>query len=166
LTFLGWAILERCSFAAHTGPIPHLVATLACAPVLACALRRFHAACPRHLRTSARPSGAGAARALAPVVLFAVGALFGIAACIGSVVLVVVPAVLCCFAPWTALRAHQQHLFLSFLAVTSGATLAPGAAGLPPVLMAALPTAWCLWAVAAALCIALCGSELSRERRR
>jgi hypothetical protein len=165
LSFLGWAVLERCSFASHAGPLPHLVAALACAPTLTCSLRRFRAACPRHLRARTRPSGAGTTRALVLALLFGVGALFGIAACIGSVVLVVVPAVLCCFTPWTALRAHQQHLFLSFLAVTAGAAMAPGLAGMPPNLMAAMPSAWCLWAVAASLCIALCGSELSRGRR-
>jgi hypothetical protein len=32
--------------------------------------------------------------------------------------------------------------------------------------MAAMPAAWCLWALAAGLCIVLCGSELSKARRR
>jgi hypothetical protein len=165
LTFLGWAILERWSFSAHTGFMPHLVSSVACAPILVCSLRRFQAACPRRLRTGGRPSGA-AARALALALLFAVGALFGIAACAGSVMLVVAPAVLCCFTPWTALRAHHQHLFMSFLALVGGAALAPGVAGLRLDLMAAMPAAWCLWALAAGLCIVLCGSELSEARRR
>jgi hypothetical protein len=165
LTFLGWAILERWSFTARTGPLPHLITTLACAPVLFCALRRFHAACPRHLRTGTRPLGGGAG-ALVLALLFAVGALFGIAACGGSIVLVAASAALCCVTPWTAIRAHQQHLFLCFLAVTVGAALAPALAGLPPTLMAALPAAWCLWAGAAVLCIALCGREVRHQRRR
>jgi hypothetical protein len=164
LTFLGWAILERWSFTARTGPMPHLIVALACAPVLFCALRRFRAACPRHLRAGTRP-GKAATGVLVLALLLAVGALFGIAASSGSITLIAVPAALCCFTPWTAIRAHQQHLFLSFLAVTVGAALAPALAGLPPVLMAALPAAWCLWAVAAALCIALCGREV-RQRRR
>ena len=53
-SFLGWAILERWSFGARTGPLPHLINTLACAPVLACSLRRFRAACPRHMRARTR----------------------------------------------------------------------------------------------------------------
>jgi cbb3-type cytochrome oxidase subunit 1 len=165
LTFLGWAILERWSFGAHAGAMPHLISSLACAPVLACALRRFHAACPRHLRTSARPDGGVATRAMVLTLLFAVGALFGIAACTGSIVLVVVPAALSCFTPWTAIRAHQQHLFLSFLALAAGAALAPALAGMPLDLMTAMPAAWCLWALAAGLCIVLCSSELSSARR-
>jgi hypothetical protein len=164
LTFLGWAIMERWSFSARTGPLPHLIITLACAPVLFCALRRFHAACPRHLRTESRPVG-GATSALVLALLFAVGGLFGLAAAMGSIALVAVPAVLACFAPWTALRAHQQHLFLSFLAVTGGAALVPTLAGLPSMLMAVLPAAWCLWAVAAALCVALCGREVRLVRQ-
>jgi hypothetical protein len=168
LTFIGWAILERWCFSARTGPLPHLITTLACAPVLACALRRFHAVCPRHLRSGVRPVvrpvfGGSAAMVLA--LLFAVGAAFGIAACSGSIVLVALAAAVCCFTPWTAIRAHHQHLFLSFLAVAAGAALAPGLAGLPASLMAALPAAWCLWAVAAALCIGLCSREV-RQRRR
>jgi hypothetical protein len=166
LTFLGWAILERWSFAARTGFMPHLVSSVACAPILVCSLRRFKAACPRRLRAGGRPSGVAAARALVLALLFAVGALFGIAACAGSVMLVVAPALLCCFTPWTALRAHHQHLFLSFLALVAGAALAPGVAGLPLNLMAAMPAAWSLWALAAGLCIVLCGSELSKARRR
>jgi hypothetical protein len=165
LTFLGWAILERWSFSARTGPLPHLIATLACAPVLFCALRRFHAACPRHLRSESRPPR-GATAALVLGLLFAVGALFGMAAASGSITLVAVPAVLACVTPWTAIRAHQQHLLLSFLAVTAGAALVPALAGFEPVLMTVLPAAWCLWAVAAGLCIALCGREVRLQRRR
>jgi hypothetical protein len=166
LTFLGWAILERWGFTARAGLLPHLISSVACAPILACSLRRFHAACPRRLRTGGRPSSLARTRVLALAMLFAVGALFGIAACLNSIVLVVVLAVLCCFTPWTALRAHQQHLFLSFLALVAGAALVPDLAGMPLNLMAAMPAAWCLWAVAATLCIALCGSELSKARRR
>jgi cbb3-type cytochrome oxidase subunit 1 len=166
LTFLGWAILERWILAAHAGAMPHLISSLACAPVLACALRRFHAVCPRHQRISARPTGVAATRALVLTLLCAVGALFGIAACTGSMVLVAVPAALCCVTPWTVLRAHQQHLFLSFVALTAGAALAPALAGMPLNLMAAMSAAWCLWALAAGLCIVLCGSELSKARRR
>jgi cbb3-type cytochrome oxidase subunit 1 len=166
LTFLGWAILGRWSMAAHAGAVPYLVSTLACAPVLACALRRFHAVCPRHLRTSARPAGLAATRAMVLTLLFAVGALFGIAACTGSIVLVAVPAALSCFTPWTAIRAHQQHLLLSFLALGAGAALVPALAGMPLNLMSAMTAAWCLWALAAGLCIVLCGSELSKARRR
>jgi hypothetical protein len=162
LTFLGWAILERWSFSARSGLLAHLITTLACAPVLFCALRRFHAACPRHLRAASRPVRGGGALVL--VLLFGVGALFGIAAASGSVMLVAVPAVLSCVTPWTAIRAHQQHLFLSFLAVTAGAALVPALAGFPPTLMAVLPAAWCLWAVAAGLCITLCGREVRRQR--
>jgi hypothetical protein len=165
LTFLGWAILERWSFSARTGPLPHLITALACAPVLFCALRRFHAACPRHLRTETRPVSS-ATGALVMALLFAVGALFGVAASSGSVGLVAGPAAVCCMTPWTAVRAHQQHLFLTFLAVTAGAALVPALAGLPSTLMAVLPAAWCLWAGAAALCIALCGREVRRQRQR
>lgn len=166
LTFLGWAILGRWSMAAHAGAVPYLVSSLACAPVLACALRRFHAVCPRHLRTSARPAGLAATRAMVLTLLFAVGALFGIAACTGSIVLVAVPAALSCFTPWTAIRAHQQHLLLSFLALGAGAALVPALAGMPLNLMSAMTAAWCLWALAAGLCIVLCSSELSKARRR
>ncbi len=163
LTFLGWAILERWIVGARTGPLPHLVTAVACAPVLFCALRRFHAACPRYLRVAARP-GSAATGVLVPILLAAVGALFGIAACAASIGFMAVPVALCCVTPWTAVRAHQQHLFLSFLAVTAGAGAGPALAGLPPSPMAAVQAAWCLWAAAAALTIVLCGREVRWRR--
>jgi hypothetical protein len=165
LTFLGWAILERWSFAARTGAAPHLITAVAGAPILVCALRRFRAACPHYLRSGERTAGLDRSGAMLLALLFTVGALFGIAAGSGSIIVVGILAVLCCCTPWTALRAQQQHLFLSFLAVTAGAALAPGVAGLPPSLMAAMPAAWCLWAVAAALCVGLCSKEVRKNRR-
>jgi hypothetical protein len=164
-SFLGWAILERWSLNAHTGPLPHLIIGLACAPVLACSLLRFRAACPRHMRMRLRPRRAVAAGGLALVLLFAVGAGFGVAAGSGSTAMVMLAALLSCFAPWTRLRAHQPHLFLSFLAVVLGSALAPGLAGQQPDLMAALPAAWGLWAAASLLCIGLCGGELLQRKR-
>lgn len=164
LTFLDWAILERWSFSAHTGALPHLITAVAGAPVLGCALCRFRAACPRYLRSGSRPPGLDWNGAMQFVLLFAVGALFGIAASSGSTTVVAVLAALCCLTPWTALRVHQLHLFLSFFAVTAGAALAPGLAGPQPSLMAALPAAWCLWAVAAALCAGLCSQEVRKRR--
>jgi hypothetical protein len=163
-SFLGWAILERWSFGAHAGPVPHLVNTLACAPVMACSLRRFRAACPRHMRARTRPRAALRSGALALAVLFALGAVFGIAVGSGSVTLMALPAVLCCCMPWTRLRAHQQHLFLSFLAVTAGAALASILSNQKVNLLVALPAAWCLWGAAALLCIALCGGELMKRK--
>jgi len=169
LTFLGWAILERWSFSAQAGLTPHLIAGVACAPILACTLRRFHAACPRYLRAAARPPGIDRRAALLLAVLlallFAVGALFAMATCGGSAILVAALAALCCLMPWTALRAHQLHLFPSFVAVTAGAALAPALARMPPGLMASLASAWCLWAIAAALCVGLYGQEARRHRR-
>ena len=162
-SFLGWAILERWSFGAHAGVVPHLVNALACAPVLACSLRRFRAACPRHLRASMRPRGALLGGGLALAVVFAVGAVVGIAAGSGPVSMVALAALLCCFMPWTRLRAHQLHLFLSFFAVAAGALLAASLGDQKVKLMVALPAAWCLWASAALLCIALCGGELMRK---
>jgi hypothetical protein len=164
-SFLGWAILERWSLNAHTGLLPHLIISLACAPVLACSLLRFRAACPRHMRMRLRPRRAVAAGGLALALLFAVGALFGVAAGSGSMLMVVLAAALACLAPWTRLRAHQPHLFLSFLAVVLGSALAPGAAGQQPGLLAVLSAAWCLWAVASLLCIVLCGGELLQRKR-
>jgi hypothetical protein len=73
-------------------------------------------------------------------------------------------ALLCCLIPWTRLRAHQQHLFLSFLAVAAGALLAASLANPKMNLLVALPAAWCLWAAAALLCIALCGGELLKKK--
>jgi hypothetical protein len=163
-SFLGWAILERWSFGVRAGILPHLVNTLACAPVMACSLRRFRAACPRHLRARTRPRGALLSGGLALAVLFALGAVFGIAAGSGSVALVALAAVLCCCTPWTRLHAHQQHLFLSFLAVSAGALLAAGLSPQKVNLLVALPAAWCLWAAAALLCIGLCGGELMKKK--
>lgn len=163
-SFLGWGILERCSFGARTGPLPHLINTLACAPVLACSLRRFHAACPRHMRARTRGRGGIKAGGLALAALFALGAVCGMAAGSGSTTLLVLPAALCCCMPWTRLRAHQLPLFLSFLAVAAGAVLAQGLAGQPLHLMSALPAAWCQLAAAALLCIGLCGEELLRKK--
>ena len=163
-SFLGWAILERWSFGARTGPLPHLINTLACAPVLACSLRRFRAACPRHMRARPRRRGGFRAGGLALAALFALGAVCGMVAGSGSMTLLVLPAALCCCTPSTRLRAHQLHLFLSFLAVAAGCTLAHGLAGQPLQLMSALPAAWCQLAAAALLCIGLCGDELLRKK--
>jgi len=163
-SFLGWAILERWNFGARAGIVPHLVNTLACAPVLACSLRRFRAACPRHIRASMRPRAALPGGGLALAVLFAVGAIFGIAAGSGSIVMVALAALLCILTPWTRLRAHQQHLFLSFLAVAAGALLAASLVNAKMNLLVALPAAWSLWAAAALLCIGLCGDELMKKK--
>ncbi len=163
-SFLGWVILERWSFGARTGPLPHLINTLACAPVLACALRRFRAACPRHTRARADRRSALAASGLALAALFALGAVCGMVAGSGSITLLVLPAALCCCTPWTRLRAHQLHLSLSFLAVAAGSVLAQGLAGQPLHLMTALPAAWCQLTAAALLCIGLCGEELLRKK--
>jgi hypothetical protein len=165
-SFLGWIIQERWNLGARTGAMPHLVTTLACLPITGCSLRRFHAACPRRLRTRALPPGASTAGPMALAALFAVGAVFGIAVGGGSMTLIVLLAAICCFTPWTAIRAHQQHLFLSFLAVAAGAALALGFAPRAPSLMVVLPAAWCLWAAAAVLCIALYGGELLKQRGR
>jgi hypothetical protein len=172
-SFLGWLILERWNLGAHAGAVPHLVNTLACAPIMACSLRHFYLACPRHLRTSARRPGASPAGRAALAALFAVGALFGLAAGGGSMTLVVLLAAACCFTPWMRIRAHQQHLFLSLLAVAAGAAAVAAAAlalnpGFPrreASLMAVLPAASCLWGAAAALCIGLCGGELLKKRK-
>jgi hypothetical protein len=163
-SFLGWTILERWSVGARAGLLPHLVNTLACAPVLACSLRRFRAACPRHLRAGPQRRGVLASGALALGALFVLGAVFGIAADSGSMTMLVLPAALCCCMPWTRLRAHRLHLFLSFLAVAAGSALAQGLAAQPLHLMAALPAAWCLLAAAAMLCIGLCGGELLKKK--
>jgi hypothetical protein len=163
-SFLGWAILERWSFGARTGPLPHLINTLACAPVLACSLRRFRAACPRHVRARPRRRGVMMAGGLALAALFALGAVCGMVAGSGSMTLLALPAALCCCTPWTRLRAHQLHLFLSFLAVAAGSTLAQGLAGQPLQLMSAPPAAWCQLAAAALLCIGLCGDEPLRKK--
>ncbi|CAH0295585.1 hypothetical protein SRABI118_04213 [Massilia sp. Bi118] len=163
-SFLGWVILERWSFGARAGIVPHLVITLACAPVLACSLRRFRAACPRHLRASTRPRGALLGGGLALAMLFAAGALFGFAVGSGLVSMVALSVLLCCLMPWTRLRAHQQHLFLSFLAVAAGALLAANLVNPKMNLLVALPAAWCLWAAAALLCIGLCGGELMKKK--
>jgi hypothetical protein len=171
-SFLGWLILERGSLGARTGAMPHLINTLACAPLMACALRRFYLACPRRLRSSGRGPSASPAGRLVLAILFSVGGLFGIALGGGSVTLIVLLAAACCLTPWTAIRAHQQHLLLSFLAVAAGAAVVTGAAqalGLArrePSLMVVLPAVWCLWAVAAVLCISLYCGELLRKKRR
>jgi hypothetical protein len=164
LSFLGWVILERWSFGARAGIVPHLVNTLACAPVMACSLRRFRAACPRHMRARTRPRGALLSRGLALALLFVLGAVVGLAVGSGSVGMVALAALLCCCTPWTRLRAHQQHLFLSFLATAVGAVLATGLANRQLNLLVALPAAWCLWAAAALLCIGLCGGELMKKK--
>jgi hypothetical protein len=163
---VGWTIMERWSLDAHTGAMPHVVSTLACAPVLACALLRFHAACPRHMRSRARPPGAGPAGVLATAILFGVGAGFGMAVGTGSMSAIVLLAAICCLTPWTRLRAHQQPLILSLLAAAVGALLALGQAAQAPSLMVALPAAWCLWTLAAGLCIGLCGQEMLRNKGR
>jgi hypothetical protein len=163
-SFLGWAILERWSVKTGAGALPHLVITVACAPVLACSLQRFRAACPRHMRARIQLRGRLRAGGLALAMLFAVGAVFGVAAGTGSATMVVLSAALCCLAPWTRLHVHQQHLFLSFLAVVAGSALAPALAGQSPGLMPALLAAWGLWSAASFLCIALCGGELLSRR--
>jgi hypothetical protein len=163
-SLLGWAILERWYLGARTGAVPHLVTTLACAPVMACSLRRFHAACPRHLRAASAPPGIHLADGLALAFLFGVGAVFGLAVASGSMLMIALPAAACCLMPWTALRVHQQHLLLSLLAAAAGAALAPGFSGPEPSLLVVLPAVWCLWAVAAVLCIGLCGAELMKRR--
>jgi hypothetical protein len=175
-SFLGWLILEHWNLDAHTGAVPHLLNTLACAPIMACSLHHYYRACPRHLRTSTRRPGARPAGRAALATLFAVGALFGLAAGGGSMTLIVLMAAACCFTPWLRMRAHQQHLFLSLLAVGAGAAavaavaaaalaLHPGLPGREPSLMAVLPAASCLWGAAAALCIGLCGGELLKKKR-
>jgi hypothetical protein len=164
-SFLGWLILERWVLAAQTGIGPHLLAALTCAPIMACSLRYFYRACPRHLRTRARPPGAGTAGSMLLAALFAVGGLFGIAVGGGSMTLVALLAAACCFTPWMRIRAHQQHLFLSLLAVMAGAAVALGGSQREPNPMAVLPAAWCLWAAAAVLCIGLCGGELLKKKR-
>ena len=163
---LGWAILAYWLVASHAGAMPHLINTLACAPVMACALRRFHAACPRHPRSSMRPPGLHSAGKLALALLFASGAAFGTALASGSVLIVALLALACCCMPWTRCRAHRQHLLLSFAALAAGGALALAASARPLTIMVALPAAWCLWTMAALLCIALCGSELRKNRRR
>lgn len=164
-SFLGWAILERWSFMSGAGAGPHMIVTVACAPVLACSLRRFRAACPRHMRARMPLREGLLAGGLGLSLLSGVGALFGCLAGSGSMTPVVLAAGLVSLAPWTRLRVHQQHLFLSLLAVAAGSALAPALARQAPSLMAVLPAAWCLWAAAAALCIALCGEERLRRRR-
>jgi hypothetical protein len=166
LSVLGWTIMERWSLGAHTGAMPHVVTTLACAPVLACALLRFYAACPRHVRARARPPSASPAGVLAIGVLFGVGGVFGMAVGDGSTSVIVLLAGICCLTPWTRIRAHQQPLFLSLLAAAAGTLLALGRAAHPPSLMVALPAAWCLWTVAAGLCIGLCCGEILRNKGR
>lgn len=163
---LGWTILAAWIVGAHAGAMPHLINTLACAPVLACSLRRFHAACPRYLRTGMRPPGARTAGKLALALLFASGAAFGAALASGSVLLVALLALACCCMPWTRCRVHRQHLLLSFVALAAGVALPPAAGARAPTIMTVLPAAWCLWTLAALLCIGLCGSELRKSRRR
>jgi hypothetical protein len=159
-SILGWTLLERWSFGARAGAWAHLLNTLACAPVLACSLRRFHAACPPRLRARTRPVAVLTAAAPALALLAILGAACGIAAGSGAMAAIVAPAALCCCMPWTTLRAHQLHLFLPLLAVAAGAALAPSLAGQTFGLVPALAAAWCLWTAAAMLCVGLCGAEL------
>jgi hypothetical protein len=163
---LGWTILAYWIAGAHAGALPHLINTLACAPVMVCSLRRFHAACPRRLRAGMRPPGLHTAGKLAPALLFAAGAAFGAVLASGSMVLVALPVLAFCCMPWTRFRVHRQHLLLSFLALAAGALLPLAASSRPLTIMTVLPAAWCLWTVAALLCIVLCGSELRKNRRR
>ena len=186
-SFLGWLILERWNLGARTGAAPHLINTLVCAPVMACSLRRFYLACPRHLRSRGRRPGASAAGCAALAALFAVGGLFGIAAGGGSMTLIGLLAAACCVTPWMTIRAHQQHLLLTLLTVAAGAALVPaavpglapglvpgpapglaaglasGLAGQERSLMAVLPAAWSLWAAASVLCIGLYGGDLLKK---
>ena len=152
---LGWVILAYWIVGAHAGALPHLINILACAPVTACSLRRFHAACPRYLRTGMPPPGVRTAGRRALALLFAAGAAFGAA----------LLALAFCGMPWTRFRVHRQHLLLSLLAPATGAVLVLAASSRPLTLMAVLPAAWCLWTVAALLCICLCGSELRKHRK-
>lgn len=163
---LGWAILAYWIAAAHAGATPHLINTLACAPIMACSLRRFHAACPRHQRSGMRPPGLHTAGKRALALLFAAGAAFGAALANGSMVLVAVLVLACCCVPWTRFRVHRQHLLLSFLALAAGSALPLAASGRPLTIMVAMPAAWCLWTMAALLCICLCSSELRKNRGR
>jgi hypothetical protein len=165
-SFLGWAILEYCTVGAHAGATPHLINTLACAPVMGCSLRRFHAACPRYLCTGMRPPGVHTAGKRALALLFAAGAAFGAALAGGSMVLVALLVLAFCCMPWTRFRVHRQHLLLSLLPPATGAALPLAASSRPLSITAALPAAWCLWTVAALLCIFLCGGELRKDRRR
>jgi hypothetical protein len=162
---LGWAILEYWTVGAHAGALPHLINTLACAPVMGCSLRRFHTACPRRLRAGMAPPGVHTAGRLALALLFAAGAAFGAVLASGSVVLVALLTAAACCMPWTRFRVHRQHLLLSFVALTAGGMLPLLASSRPLTLMVALPAAWCLWTVAALLCICLCGSELLKKRK-
>jgi len=163
---LGWTVLAVWIVGAHAGAMPHLINTLACAPVMVCSLRRFHAACPRYLRTGMRPPGVHTAGKLAFALLFASGAAFGAALASGSVLFNALLALACCCMPWTRCRVHRQHLLLSLLALAAGAALSLAASARPLTIMTALPAAWCLWTMAALLCICLCGSELRKNRRR
>ncbi len=165
-SFLGWAILEYWTVGAHARALPHLIVSLACAPVMGCSLRRFHAACPRHLRAGTQRPGVQTAGALALALLFATGAAFGAALANGSVFLVALLTAAACCMPWTRCQAHRQHLLLSFLALAAGCMLPVAASGRPLTIMVVLPAAWCLWTAAALLCICLCGSELLKNRRR
>lgn len=163
---LGWAILAYWIVGARAGAMPHLINTLACAPVMVCSVRRFHAACPRYRRSSMRPPGVHAAGKRAPALLFAAGAAFGAALASGSIVLVVLLVLAFCCMPWTRFRVHRQHLLLPLLVPGTGALLPLAAASRPLSVMTVLPAVWCLWTAAALLCICLCGSELRKNRRR
>ena len=163
---LGWSILAFWFVGAHAGAMPHLINTLACAPVMACSVRRFHAACPRYQRTGMRPLGVHTAGKRALALLFAAGAAFGAALASGSTTLVALLVLAFCCMPWTRFRVHRQHLLLSFLVLAAGALLPLAASGRSLTIMAVLPAAWCLWTAAALLCICLCGSELRKNRRR
>ena len=163
---LGWAILAYWIVGAHAGVVPHLINTLACAPVMACSLRRFHAACPRYLRAGMRPPGLHTAGKLALVLPFAAGAAFGAALASGSIALAALLVLVFCCMPWTRFRVHRQHLLLSLLPPAAGAVLPLATGSRPLTIMTVLPTAWCLWTVAALLCICLCGSELRKKQRR
>lgn len=161
--FLGWAILELWTVGAHAGLMPHLINALACAPVMGCSLRRFHVACPPHLR--AGPAGRRKAGKPALALPFVVGAAFGAALAGGSLILLALLSAGSCCLPWTRSGVHRQRLPLSFLALATGAALPLLAAGARPLaIMVALPAAWCLWTVAALLCICLCSGELLKKK--
>ena len=165
LCCLGWAILEYWAVGTRAGVLAHLINTLACAPVMGCSLRRFHILCPRHMRAGMRP-GVRMSGKLAPALLFAAGAAYGAVLASGSIVFVgLLTAAFCCI-PWTRFRAHRQHLLLSFVALTAGSLLPLAASSRSLTIMVALHAAWCLWTVAALLCICLCRGELLKNRRR
>jgi hypothetical protein len=99
----------------------------------------------------------------------------------GSMTLVLLLAAACCLTPWMTIRAHQQNLLLSFLAVAAGAAvsgtavaaaaamalapgLAPALGGQKPSLMEVMAVAWCLWVAATTLCLLLCCGDWLKKK--